>query len=208
MNEPGSIDILLNRVRNGNREALGELFEQFRSRLKLAVGLHMDGRLGTRVSLSDVVQEVYFDVEQQIDAYLKNPQITLYVWMRSLACQRLIKIQHRHFTAQRRTVKKECPLPMESSIALGRQLLVAAGSSPSQGVMKQELRQRVQQSIDQLKAEDREVILMREFEGMTNSEVAQSLGLSDSAATMRYGRALFRLKEILMKDFGSKESIS
>ncbi len=187
MNEPGSTDILLNRVRNGNREAVGELFEQFRSRLKLAVGLRMDGRLGTRVSLSDVVQEVYFDVEQQIDAYLKNPQITLYVWMRSLAWQRLIKIQQRHLTAHRRTVKKDFPLPMESSNALGRQLLVAAGSSPSQGVMKQELRQRVQQSIDQLKTEDREVILMREFEGMTNSEVAQSLGLSDSAATMRYG---------------------
>ena len=47
---------------------------------------------------------------------------------------------------------------------------------------------------------------MRDFEGMTNGEVAQTLGLSASGATMRYGRALFRLKEILSADWPTGES--
>jgi DNA-directed RNA polymerase specialized sigma24 family protein len=52
-----------------------------------------------------------------------------------------------------------------------------------------------------LQDDDREVILMRDFEGMANHEVAQVLGISDSGATRRYGRAIFRLKQAL--DTGS-----
>jgi DNA-directed RNA polymerase specialized sigma24 family protein len=50
------------------------------------------------------------------------------------------------------------------------------------------------------------VILMRDFEDMTNGEVAQALDIGASGATMRYGRALFRLKEILSADWPAGES--
>jgi RNA polymerase sigma-70 factor (ECF subfamily) len=53
---------------------------------------------------------------------------------------------------------------------------------------------------------DRAIILMRDFEGLTNNEAAQALGVSPSAATMRYGRALFRLKEALSASWPSGES--
>ncbi len=71
---------------------------------------------------------------------------------------------------------------------------------------QEELRHRVQLALAKLDEEDREVILMRDFEGMTNGEAAQTLGLSASAATMRYGRAIYRLKEILTADWPSGES--
>jgi RNA polymerase sigma-70 factor (ECF subfamily) len=48
-----------------------------------------------------------------------------------------------------------------------------------------------------LPPEDREVILLRKFEAMSNIDVAQALGLSEAAACMSYGRAIFRLKGIL-----------
>ena len=75
--------------------------------------------------------------------------------------------------------------------------LLARGLSPSQAVLKEELKSRVRRAIAQLKPADREVILMRHFEGLTNSEVAEALDISVSGATMRHGRALLRLKEIL-----------
>jgi RNA polymerase sigma-70 factor (ECF subfamily) len=64
----------------------------------------------------------------------------------------------------------------------------------------------LQQALEQLEAADREVILMRHYEDMSNGEVAQALGLSASGATMRYGRALFRLKEILLANLAAGES--
>jgi RNA polymerase sigma-70 factor, ECF subfamily len=44
---------------------------------------------------------------------------------------------------------------------------------------------------------DREVILMRHVEQLSNQEVAQSLGLSEPAAGMRYLRAIRRLRPLL-----------
>ena len=96
-------------------------------------------------------------------------------------------------------------MPAESSAALAAQL-IAPKSSPSQALVRKELRQRVQRALARLSTEDREIILMRDFEDLSNHEVAEALGLSDSGATMRYGRALYRLKEILSADWPAGES--
>jgi RNA polymerase sigma-70 factor (ECF subfamily) len=68
---------------------------------------------------------------------------------------------------------------------------------------QEECCRRVQQALEKLRPDDREVILMRHFEEMSNQEVAQALGLTEPGATMRYGRALVRLKEILLAESGS-----
>ena len=44
---------------------------------------------------------------------------------------------------------------------------------------------------------DREVLVLRHFEELTNAEAARVLGLEKTAASNRYIRALKRLKEIL-----------
>jgi RNA polymerase sigma-70 factor (ECF subfamily) len=52
-------------------------------------------------------------------------------------------------------------------------------------------------ALEQLAEEDREIILMRHYEHLSNSDVALALGLSQPAAGMRHLRALRRLREIL-----------
>jgi RNA polymerase sigma-70 factor (ECF subfamily) len=108
----------------------------------------------------------------------------------------LLKLQRQHFGAQCRAVNRELPLPGNSSVSLARQLL-AEGNTPSKDMVLKELRERVQHAVACLPPDDREVILLRKFEDLSNLEVAQALGLSEAAASMRYGRAIFRLKEIL-----------
>jgi RNA polymerase sigma-70 factor (ECF subfamily) len=44
---------------------------------------------------------------------------------------------------------------------------------------------------------DFEIITMRHYEQLSNQEVAQSLGLTEPAASMRYLRAVRRLRELL-----------
>jgi RNA polymerase sigma-70 factor (ECF subfamily) len=206
MEEAPSISQWLDRCRQGDAEALAELFTHFRSRLRQMVECRIDRRLAARIDPSDVLQEVYLDVARQIEAYLDNPRVCVYVWLRGLTWQRLLKLQRRHAGAQRRAVGRELSLATEPSSMLAARLL-AGGSSPSQALLKEELRQRLQAALARLGPDDREVILMRDFEDMSNGEVAQALGLSASGATMRYGRALIRLKEILEKDRPSGESM-
>jgi RNA polymerase sigma-70 factor (ECF subfamily) len=159
----------------------------------------MDPRLGGRVDPSDVLQEAFVDAMRQLPNYLRRPNVALYVWLRGLTSKRLLKLHRRHLRAHCRAVDREWTLPPDSSAALARQL-IGSDTSPSQAMIQDELRQRVQAALARLRDDDREVILMRQFEDMSNGEVAQALNLSDAAATMRYGRALYRLKELLLAD--------
>ncbi|HEV3447546.1 MAG TPA: sigma-70 family RNA polymerase sigma factor [Gemmataceae bacterium] len=195
----------LNRIRAGDTAALAELFEAHRPQLRRMVDLRLDRHVAARLDPSDVLQEVYLDMAGQMDAYLRKPRVAFYVWLRGLTWERLLKLHRRYLGAGCRTVIREQALPLESSAALAGQLL-ARGPSPSEALVKQELRRRVQQALAKLAEEDREVILMRDFEDMTNGEVAQALALGASGATMRYGRAIFRLKEILSADWPAGES--
>jgi RNA polymerase sigma-70 factor (ECF subfamily) len=204
-NEQPDTQKWLLRLRHGDDQALADLFEHYRPRLRQMVRLRMDGRLAARVDPSDVLQETFLDAARQVRRFVENPQVPIYVWLRGLAWERLLKLQRQHLGTKRRGVKPDLRLPEDASAVLGKQLL-DQGTTPSQAVVKAELRRRVQCAIGQLKDEDREVILMRDFEGMSNTEVALALGLSDSGATMRYGRAIFRLREILVAGLAPGES--
>jgi RNA polymerase sigma-70 factor (ECF subfamily) len=203
--EPPHTSECLRRVGDGDTAALAVLFDSYRDQLHRMVELRLDGRVAARLDPSDVLQEVYLDMAGQIDGYLRQPQVNFYVWLRGLTWERLLKLQRRHLGAECRMVGREQALPLESSSAFARQLL-ATGASPSDDMVQKELRHRVQLALAKLDEKDREVILMRDFEGMTNGEVAQTLGLSASATTMRYGRALYRLKEFLTTDTPTGES--
>jgi RNA polymerase sigma-70 factor (ECF subfamily) len=184
---------------------LAALFDYYRPRLRQMLRLRMDGRMAARIDASDVLQEAYLDAARQVQGYLQQPKVAIYVWLRELAWERLLNLQRQHLGAKCRAVQREVPLPLESSAHLAKALL-AQGPSPSQALLQEELRRRLQQALEKLEPADREVILMRHYEDMTNGEVAQALGLSASGATMRYGRALFRLKEILLAELAAGES--
>jgi RNA polymerase sigma-70 factor (ECF subfamily) len=102
------------------------------------VRLRMDGRLAARVDVSDVLQEAYLDAARQVESYLRQPTVAFYVWLRGLAWERLLNFHRQHLGAQCRAVGREAPLPAESSLLLGQQLL-AQGPSPSHALVKEEL---------------------------------------------------------------------
>jgi RNA polymerase sigma-70 factor (ECF subfamily) len=205
MDEPSQTTMLLERLHQGDRNALAALFDYYRPRLRHMLRLRMNARLAARIDASDVLQEAYLDAARQIQGYLEQPQVALYVWLRGLAWKRLLNLHRQHLDAQCRAVEREWSLPLESSALLAKALL-AQGPSPSQALLQEELRLRLQRALEKLNPGDREVILMRHYEDMSNGEVAQALGLTASGATMRYGRALFRLKEILLAELAAGES--
>jgi RNA polymerase sigma-70 factor (ECF subfamily) len=61
----------------------------------------------------------------------------------------------------------------------------------------QELQIRFERAIDQLGDQDREIVLMRHFEHLSNQDAAIALGLSEPAASMRYLRAIRKLRTLL-----------
>src|SRR5688572_24106312 len=162
---------LLDRVRAGDRRAVEQLLERHRSYLCQLVELRLDARLRPRVDPSDVVQEAQLEAVRRLDAYLEQQPMPFRLWLRQLAHDRLVMAHRRHVKAERRTVDQEVALPEGSSVLLAQQLL-ATGSSPSRQMGRQELALRVRQAVGRLAAADREILMMRSFEGLSFDEVS------------------------------------
>jgi RNA polymerase sigma-70 factor, ECF subfamily len=187
---------LLERLGNGEAEAGGQLLCQHRDDLWRQIDLRLDRRLRPRLDPSDVVQEAQLEAVRRLPDYLRRRPMPFWLWLRKIAQERLIMAYRRHAVAGRRSVGRDVSLSMPSSAVLGQQLL-ARGSSPSQAPRRQELTDRVRRAVAELSDADREMILMRNFEQLTNQQAAAVLGIDPATASQRYGRALIRLRAIL-----------
>jgi RNA polymerase sigma-70 factor (ECF subfamily) len=188
---------LLEQVRDGDRDAFEKLFARHRPYLRQVVSLRLDPKLRARVDASDVVQETHLEAVRRLPDYLERRPMPFRLWLRKTAHERLLMIQRHHVDAQRRAVGREVALPDRSSLQLFGQLL-AAGSTPSQQFSRAELARRVRQAVARLADIDKEILLMRNLEGLSNHEVAQVLEIAPAAASQRYGRALLRLRKLLL----------
>jgi len=189
---------LLAAARGGDREAVEGLMDRHRDALRKLVGHRMDRAIGRRVDASDVVQDVLLEASNRLANYLDKPTLPFHLWLRQLARDRLIDMHRRHRQAQRRSVDRERPLTTrahsdQSSLDLAARL-ADAELTPAAASIRRELQLRFREAIEELGEDDREILLMRHFEHLTNSEAAQALGLSPAAAGMRHLRALRRLK--------------
>jgi RNA polymerase sigma-70 factor (ECF subfamily) len=190
---------LLQELREGDTSARERLFSRHRDYLRRMIGLRADPRLRARVDPSDVVQEAQMEAARRLGHYLDNPALPFRLWLRQIAYDRLAMLHRRHVLAGRRSVERDVPLPARSSLLLAQQLLAAA-PSPHEQLVRHELGRRLKEALSQLADIDREIILLRNFEGLSNQEAAQVLDVEPVAASKRYGRALLRLRQILIRD--------
>lgn len=186
------------KLQQGELTLLPQLFDAYRQPLREMVRMRLGSQLAARIDPSDVLQETYVDASHKIHQYVQNPRVSFFIWLRGLTQDRLLKLQRQHVGAQQRSVTMEVSLLEDASDALA-----AAIPTPGRFLMQAELQARVQAAVQRLKRDDCELILMRHFEGLSNAQVAEALGLSPSAATMRHGRALARLKELLKDEIDS-----
>lgn len=202
---------LIERAQAGDREALDALLTRHRDRLRRMVEMRLDTRLQARLDASDVVQEAYLDVAERLKEYLRDPKLPLFLWLRLIVGERLMRLHRHHLGTQMRDAGREVSLyrgalPAASSAALAAQLL-GRHTSPTQAVVRAERILRVQEALNTLDALDREILSLRHFEELTAAEAAQVLGVEESAAAKRYFRALRRLKDILATMPGGQEGI-
>jgi RNA polymerase sigma-70 factor (ECF subfamily) len=186
----------------GDKAALAALFERHRKRLRGMVRLRLDRRLQGRVDPSDVLQEAYLDLAEKLPKYLSEAApLPFYLWLRLVVGERLLRIHRRHLGAAMRDAGREVSLykgalPEASSISLAAQLL-GRMTSASEALNRAEIQLQLQSALNTMDAMDREIIGLRNFEELSNSEAATVLGVTPQAASNRYVRAVTRLQGIL-----------
>lgn len=193
----------LNRLRNDPEGVLAEEYSQHRDRLWRIVNFRLDRRLLGRVDADDILQEAYLDAATRIEHYLNDPAITFFIWLRTVVGQTLIDVHRRHLGAQKRDVRREVrPNRRVFSASTSFQIadvLLADMSSPSQAALKEELASKLHEALESLKEIDRDILVLRHFEELSNLEAAEVLEIEAKTASMRYFRALTRLRSILVQ---------
>lgn len=192
---------VVNRVVDGDLDALAELFDHYHSRLWRTVQFRMDARLRGRVDADDVLQEAWLDAVKRVDSFLKDASRSIFVWFRMIVSQTLVDIHRRHISTQKRSAASEFSIDRgwsaaSTSMSLSFHLLGHL-TSPSQAVVRRELTEQLEQALQGMTNVDREVLALRHFEELTNRETAQIIGISEQAASVRYMKALGRLKYVM-----------
>ena len=192
---------LLIEAKQGDSGAVDQLLTRHRDALRRMVDMRLDKRVAQRVDVSDIVQEVLVEASRRLQQYLQNPAMPFHLWIRQIAKDRIIDAHRRHRVSAKRSVDRERRLeiqgpPDASTIELAGQLLDPS-LTPAARATQREMAIQVQACIEHLEERDRDILLMRHYEQLSNQEVAQALGLTEPAARMRYLRALTRLRAII-----------
>jgi RNA polymerase sigma-70 factor (ECF subfamily) len=192
---------LLARLRGGDQDALAELFSGNREALRRMVSWRLDRRLARRIDPSDVLQEVYLDAARRVGDYLAKPAVPFGLWLRLLTGRRLLELHRQHLGAQMRDAALDISLeqghwPPTNPDCLAAHLMGEL-TSPSQAAIRAEKEAHLVEALGRMDPLDREVLVLRHFDELSNNEVAALFGIRKAAASHRYVRALERLREIL-----------
>ena len=174
-------DLWVERLREGDAEALREVVHAFGERLTAVVS----GILRDRDAVEDVVQETFTKAFYRIGSFKGGS--SLYTWLYRVA----VNAAKDHIKSRRRR-------PASSFDELPGRATLPAGAPPMmEGLERRELRLAVREAIARLPRRFRNVLALREIEGMAYNEIAEVLGLSLGTVESRLFRARRRLKALL-----------
>ncbi len=174
---------LIRRARDGESEAFAELVRRHHAAvLGLCVSVLRD-----RAAADDAAQEVFIKAYESLDAFRGDAAFS--TWLHRIAYNRCLDILRRE--NRRRAESWEALLEKEGD-SIHR--LLAAPSAPGPSDEDAELARRV---LDQLEAGPRLILTLREVQGYTYRELAETLGCSIDAVKARLRRARRGLEEKL-----------
>ncbi|MDD3470298.1 MAG: sigma-70 family RNA polymerase sigma factor [Thermoguttaceae bacterium] len=193
---------------------LARLFEYRQAALRHMIAARIDSRLARRVDVSDILQESFLTVVRRFDDYLAHEEYATRcppaLWLRDIVLQTLCDTYRRHFGTQKRDARIElfpfnAPSPRNTaaedlSVGLLVDYFAADQTSPSEAMMRQETRDQIAEALRKLSPIDREILILRHFEQLENTEIAQMLQITPAAASARYVRAIVRIQQWLQKD--------
>lgn len=190
---------LLERIGQGDRSATELLMQRHRELLRQYIELRLEPGLRQRVDPSDVVQEAQIEIIRRLDDFLVRNPMPFHVWIRKTAWQNLARLRRYHLQTEGRNQLREVRLPDSISLLLIRSFGAGPGQ-PLDELVRRELTMRVQEAVNELSEIDREILLLRAWEGLDNQSVATVLDLDPGTTSKRYARALLRLRQALVDD--------
>ena len=177
-----------------------ELFLAHQPRLLNVARRHLPPVLAARLTPEDIVQDTLSSACQKLDFFEQRPEVPLYCKLRLLVLQQITAMARHHLQSQKRDAYKEIPVDDafgHSTARLNWNAFADTATGQFTRLARADRHALLHQAIDALSETDRQIIELRVFDGMANSECADALGIDQKAASIRYVRALQRLRQLL-----------
>jgi RNA polymerase sigma-70 factor (ECF subfamily) len=195
-NEPTK---LLAEARRGAGDRLGKLLDLYRNYLILLAGSQLDRKLRPRVSPSDIVQETMLEAHRDFRQFRGETESEFVAWLRQILVNNLSRVIEMHVLAAKRDVRREISIEQiaaasdRSTLRLCA-LLQGREETPSAQVERHEKAVVLADLLSQLSGQHREVIFLRNIQGLRFEEVASRMDRSVAAAKMLWLRAIKQLR--------------
>ena len=175
---------LVKAAANGSESAFEALVTE-NQKLVYNVALKLTGNSEDAL---DVSQETFLKAYRNLSAFRFESRFS--AWLYRLAYNASMDLLKK----RRSTVS----LTAEDEEGEERELTVAdAALTPEESLEREEMRRAVREAVARLPEDKREIIVMREFSGMSYSDIAGALGIEEGTVKSRISRAKTALAEIL-----------
>ena len=175
---------------------------EHRDRLLALARRNLNPVLARRFSPEDVVQETLSAACRKSDFLRNRPDIPVYCKLRKLLFQTITDLERKHLQSRKRDAYREREVAGEedvSSPGLDWNMFADTVTGPLTQIARQDRYELLRKTMESLPEHDREILELRHFDGMSNTECAEALHLTPSAASVRYVRALERMKKQLIE---------
>ena len=179
---------------------IAEIWLEHRARLLNLLRLKMPDVLSKRLSAEDLLQETYIACSRAPEFLREKPELPMYVKLRFMALQTLAAAERHHLGREKRDAMRDCSPDDGENEADAWARFADTVTSPRTHLERQERRAMARRVMEQLTESDREILELRHFEELGNNECAAVLGISVRAASIRYIRALERMKQLVLQE--------
>jgi RNA polymerase sigma-70 factor, ECF subfamily len=182
MKEAHFANALLEKARQGDREALGRLLEARRAALHRLAERQLDGRIAVRVDASDIIQQTFLEAHRSFSQFAGQNTRKLTAWLQGILDHKVAGAIRDHALLQKRTVYRDRSVDDSNGGRASLKNELDAGiSTPSQKVIRGEEEQRLIKALSVLPDDQREAVRLRHLEGMALADIARHLGRSPAA---------------------------
>lgn len=191
---------LVRQAQEGQNAALNRLFERYYDRVRRVVRLRLGRHLRASLDSADILQETFIAAVRCFDRFEMRDEASLINWLSKLAERQIMAAADYH-NARKRDRRREVGLPTipgsGSHSGFAAQLADDA-TQPLEGLAEGEQLQIVEECIEELDQEHRELVILRNYVGASWETVAEQTGRpSAAAARMMHARALIELSKLV-----------
>ncbi len=197
MSEPSrkGLESLLQRARDGDRDAMNDLFESCRAYVGFLARSHVESWIQAKVDSSDLIQQTLMEAHQGFPDFSGQTEGEWIAWLKQILKHNATDFVRRFGAAKRRaTLEVAISTGNDSTYFRAAPELSSGGESPSQVMVRREQEIEISEALATLPEAYQEVIVLRNLQRLPFDEIAERMGRSRPATQMLWMRALKKLQ--------------